>query len=65
MGESGRIGAGSGLALGLFNLCWAASQTLSAVGGAELARGSESAPFVVLACVYAAAALAARRLAPL
>lgn len=59
-----RIGAGSGLALGLFNLCWAVSQSLAGIGGAQLARGWEAAPFVLLACVYGSAALAARRLAP-
>lgn len=59
-----RVGAGPGLALGLFNLCWAASQSVAAIGGAQLARSSEAAPFVVLACIYAAAALFARSLAP-
>lgn len=58
-----RVGAGPGLALGLFNLAWAASQTLAAVGGAQLARSSEAAPFILLAAVYAAAALIARSLA--
>jgi len=63
-GAAERVGAGPGLALGLYNLCWAASQTVGAVGGAQLARSSEVAPFVVLACVYALAALSARSLAP-
>ncbi len=49
-----RAGAGSGLALGLFNLDWAIVQSVGAVAGGQLARTSEAAPFIVLAVMYAA-----------
>jgi MFS family permease len=62
MSAAERVGAGAGIALGLFNLCWAATQTFAAVGGAQLARSSEAAPFVVLATLYALAGLSARAL---
>jgi predicted MFS family arabinose efflux permease len=56
-----RIGGQSGLALGLFNLCWAVSQTVGAVGGAQLSRTFEAAPFLVLAVLYGAGARVAAR----
>jgi MFS family permease len=56
-----RAGGEAGLALGLFNLDWAVSQTIGAVAGAQLARALEAAPFVVLAGLYAAGALTASR----
>lgn len=58
-----RVGAGSVLALGLFNLFWAIGQTVAGVGGGALARSWEAAPFLVLAGLYGLAALSARRLA--
>jgi MFS family permease len=56
-----RIGGQSGLALGLFNLCWAVTQTVGAVGGAQLSRTLEAAPFLLLAVLYAAGARAAAK----
>jgi MFS family permease len=55
-----RVGAESGLALGLFNLCWAVSQSIGAVAGAQLARGTEAVPYLVLAALYAIGASAPR-----
>jgi hypothetical protein len=49
-----RSGAGTGLALGLFNVCWAISQTVGAVGGAQLSRVAEALPFLVLVALYGA-----------
>ena len=56
-----RAGAESGLALGLFNLDWAISQTVGAVAGGQLARTLEAAPFVLLAGLYAAGVLSVSR----
>lgn len=55
-----RVGAESGLALGLFNLCWAVSQSVGAIAGAQLARAAEAAPYVILAALYALGASAPR-----
>ena len=54
-----RFGGQSGLALGLFNVCWAISQSAGAVGGAQLSRFAEAAPFVVLVGLYGAGVRAA------
>jgi predicted MFS family arabinose efflux permease len=53
-GAVGVSGGQSGLALGLFNLCWAISQSVGAVGGAQLSRAAEAAPFVVLVVLFGA-----------
>ena len=55
-----RVGAESGLALGLFNLCWAVSQSVGAVAGAQLARSAEAVPYLILAALYAIGASAPR-----
>jgi predicted MFS family arabinose efflux permease len=57
-----RRGAQPGVALGLFNLCWAACQTAGAVGGAQLSRLGEAVPFVVLFVLYALGTRAAAHL---
>lgn len=56
-----RAGGQTGLASGLFNLCWALSAALGSIGGAQLARLSEAAPFLVLAALYAAGARSASK----
>ena len=57
-------GAGSqaGVALGLFNIDWALSQTVGAIGGPQLSRAGEGVPFLVLAGLFALGAQGARRL---
>jgi hypothetical protein len=47
-----RHGAGSGGALGLFNISWAVSQVLGAVGGAELSRLGAAVPFLLLVALF-------------
>jgi hypothetical protein len=56
-----RAGGQTGLASGLFNLCWALNAAIGAIGGAQLARLQEAVPFLVLAALYAAGARSARR----
>lgn len=56
-----RAGAEAGLALGLFNLDWAITQSLGAVAGGQLARTVAAGPFVLLAAVYAAGLLSVGR----
>jgi MFS family permease len=49
----GKRGGQIGLALGMFNVRWAVTQSLGAVGGAQLSRIAEAVPFLVLAVLYA------------
>jgi predicted MFS family arabinose efflux permease len=56
-----RAGAGSGLALGLFNLDWAIVQSIGAVAGGQFARTFEAGPFIVLAIMYAAGLMSLSR----
>jgi predicted MFS family arabinose efflux permease len=56
-----RAGAESGIALGLFNVDWAISQTIGAVAGGQLARTLEAAPFALLAALYAAGVVSVSR----
>jgi predicted MFS family arabinose efflux permease len=49
-----RQGAGSGLALGLFNLTWAISQVAGAIGGAALSHLGEAVPFLLLGALFLA-----------
>lgn len=58
-----RAGAQPGVALGLFNLTWAASQIAGALGGAQLSRAGEAVPFLVLAALFAVGARTALTLA--
>jgi predicted MFS family arabinose efflux permease len=57
-----RAGAAPGLALGLFNVSWAIFQVVGSIGGAELSRAGESAPFVVLCVLFAVSTRATTRL---
>lgn len=50
-----RVGRQSGVALGLFNLDWAASQMLGAIGGAQLSWLGSGVPFIALVAAYALA----------
>jgi MFS family permease len=52
-----RVGGESGLALGLFNLCWAVNQSVGALAGAVLARASDAVPYLILAALFALAAV--------
>lgn len=58
-----REGGASGVALGLFNISWAVSQVVSAVGGAELSRLGAAVPFLVLVVLFLAGVRAASALA--
>ena len=51
-----------GVALGLFNVCWAISQIVGAVGGARLSRFGEAVPFLVLGVLCLVGTRAAGRL---
>ena len=55
-----RDGAGPGVALGLFNISWAISQVVGAVGGAELSHLGAAVPFLLLVLLF----VAGTRLAP-
>lgn len=58
-----RGGGQPGVALGLFNITWAVSQMVGAVGGAQLASGlGEAVPFAVLAGLFALGIMGAGRL---
>jgi MFS family permease len=50
-------GAASGVALGLFNLCWSCFQALGALTGTRLASIAVAVPFLVLAAIYVVVAL--------
>jgi len=58
-----REGGAAGVALGLFNISWAVSQVVGAVGGAELSRLGEAVPFLVLVALFLAGVRAASTLA--
>jgi DHA1 family multidrug resistance protein-like MFS transporter len=60
-----RAGSQAGLASGLFNLCWAMNAAIGAIGGAQLARVLEAAPFIVLAVLFGAGARSAGRRRPI
>jgi predicted MFS family arabinose efflux permease len=47
-----RDGAGAGVALGLFNISWAISQVIGAVGGAELSHVGAAVPFLLLGVLF-------------
>ncbi len=57
-----REGGGSGVALGLFNISWAVSQVVGAVGGAELSHLGAAVPFLLLVVLFAAGVRAASAL---
>jgi predicted MFS family arabinose efflux permease len=57
-----RQGLQPGVALGLFNIAWAISQTVGAVGGARLSRFGEAVPLLVLGVLFAVGTRAAGRL---
>jgi predicted MFS family arabinose efflux permease len=57
-----RHGAGSGMALGLFNITWAISQVAGAVGGATLSHLGAAVPFVLLGVLFLAGMRAASAL---
>ncbi len=57
-----RSGLQPGVALGLFNVCWAMSQIVGAVGGARLSRYGEAVPFLVLGVLCVLGTRAAARL---
>jgi predicted MFS family arabinose efflux permease len=59
-----RQGGGSGVALGLFNISWAISQVVGAVGGAELSHLGEAVPFLVLVVLFVIGARAASTIKP-
>jgi len=48
----GNLGAGAGLALGLFNACWAVTQASGALAGAQLAVLGAAVPFLALIALY-------------
>jgi predicted MFS family arabinose efflux permease len=58
-----REGAAPGVALGLFNLSWATSQVVGAVGGAELSHLGTAVPFLLVAILFLIGARAASTLA--
>lgn len=49
----GSRGAGAGLALGLFNACWAVTQASGSLAGAQLAVLGAAVPFLALIALYA------------
>ncbi|HEX3978360.1 MAG TPA: MFS transporter [Solirubrobacteraceae bacterium] len=57
-----REGGGSGVALGLFNISWAISQVVGAVGGAELSHLGPAVPFLLLVGLFVVGARAASAL---
>jgi predicted MFS family arabinose efflux permease len=57
-------GGQAGVALGLFNVCWAACQIVGAVGGAQLSRLGQAIPFALLVSLYALGTRATGRLSP-
>jgi hypothetical protein len=57
-----RSGLQPGVALGLFNICWAISQIVGAVGGARLSRFGEAVPFLILGALCLLGTRAAGRL---
>jgi predicted MFS family arabinose efflux permease len=59
-----RGGAAPGVALGLFNISWAAFQVVGSVGGAELSRVGVAVPFLLLIVLFAAGVLVTQRLVP-
>jgi predicted MFS family arabinose efflux permease len=59
-----QTGTQAGVALGLFNITWAISQILGAVGGAQLSRFGEAVPFAILGAFYAIGLRAAAGLRP-
>jgi predicted MFS family arabinose efflux permease len=58
-----REGGAAGVALGLFNISWAVSQVVGAVGGAELSHLGAAVPFLVLVVLFGAGVRAASTLA--
>ncbi len=57
-----RAGGAAGVALGLFNISWAVSQVVGAVGGAELSHLGPAVPFLVLVVLFLAGVRAASSL---
>jgi predicted MFS family arabinose efflux permease len=58
-----REGGATGVALGLFNISWAVSQVVGAVGGAELSHLGAAVPFLGLVVLFGAGVRAASTLA--
>jgi len=58
-----REGAAPGVALGLFNLSWAVSQVVGAIGGAELSHLGGAVPFLLVAALFLLGARGASTLA--